>query len=146
LVADKNYEQFKQNANSAKSGLDEWFDTKRLILNLTKTNPVKFTLTNLVHVPLTIEYKNILVDEIVNTQFLGMCIDKFMNKKRHIELILPTLSATCYAKRRLYYTLKSNTVHMVYFAYFHSMINYGLIYRGNLTSIHKVFKLHKKCM
>ena len=73
LVTDKNCEQFKQKANSAMSCLGQWFDTNQLVLHLTKTNLVKFTPTNLVHVPLTTEYKNILIDEIANTDF-WVCI------------------------------------------------------------------------
>jgi hypothetical protein len=94
LVTDKNYEQFKQKANSVMSCLGQWFDTNQLILNLTKTNLVKFTSTNLVHFPLTVEYKNILIDETVNTKFLGMHIHNHMNWKKNTELILPKLNAT----------------------------------------------------
>jgi hypothetical protein len=35
---------------------------------------------------------------------------------------------------------------MVCFAYFCSMINYGLIFWGDSTNIHSVFKLQKKVM
>jgi hypothetical protein len=62
LITDNSYEQFKQKTNSAMSCLDQWFGTDQLVLNFTKTNCVKFTPTNLVYVPLTTEYKNILID------------------------------------------------------------------------------------
>ena len=85
LVTDKNYEQCKQKANSAMSCLGQSFDTNQLVLNLTKTYLVKVTPTNLVHVPLIIEYRNILIEEIANTKFLGMYIDNHMNWKKHTE-------------------------------------------------------------
>jgi hypothetical protein len=124
--------------------LGQWFHRNQLVLNLTKTNLVKFTPTNLVGVPLTIEYKNILIDEIAYTKFLGMHIDNHMDWKKHTELILPKLSAACYAIRRFYYTLKSDALCMVYFADFHSMTDYALIFWGNSINIHQVFKLEKK--
>ena len=144
LVTYKNYEQFKQKAGSAMLCLGQWFDTNQLVLKFTKTNLVKCTPIDLVHISLTIEYKNILIDKIANTKFLDMHVDNHMNWKKHIELIVPKLSAACYAIRRLYYTLKSDALHMVYFAFFHSMINYRLIFWGNSTSIHRVFRLQKK--
>jgi hypothetical protein len=71
-VTYQNYEQFKQKSNSAMMCLGQWFDRNQLFSNLTKPNLVKFTPTYLVHVPLTVEYKNILIDKVANTKFLGM--------------------------------------------------------------------------
>ena len=37
-----------------------------------------------------------------------------------------------------------NTLKMIYFAYFHSIINYGIIFWGNSTECKKVFVAQKK--
>jgi hypothetical protein len=42
---------------------------------------VKFTPTNLEHIPLTIEYKSILIAIVNNTKHFGMHIDNHMNWK-----------------------------------------------------------------
>jgi hypothetical protein len=54
---------------------------------------------------LTVEYKNILIDKVANTKFLGMYLITWIGKKKHTELILPNPSVACCAIRRLYYTL-----------------------------------------
>jgi hypothetical protein len=38
--------------------------------------------------------------------------------------------------RMLPYSLHTEVLQMVHFAYFHSMINYGLIFSGNSTNLH----------
>jgi hypothetical protein len=55
LVADKSYEKFEQKLISVMSCLENWFDKNQLVLNIKKTNFVRFIPLNLVHVPL--EYR-----------------------------------------------------------------------------------------
>jgi hypothetical protein len=47
------------------------------------------------------------------------------------------LSAACYA-------LSQETLKMVYYAYFHSIVNYGLIFWGNSSHGVEIFKIQKK--
>ena len=60
---------------------------------------MKFNSNYLNNVPLEIPYKDKLIQEEINTKFLGLGIDKHMNWKTHIQLILPKLSSVCYAIR-----------------------------------------------
>jgi hypothetical protein len=96
---------------------------------------MRFTPTKVVHVPLTIEYKNILIEEVITTKFLGMHIDNNMNWKKHIYHILPKLVSVCYVIRTLHNSLNSEALCMVYFACLHSVINYGLIFWGSSTNV-----------
>jgi hypothetical protein len=47
-----------------------------------------------------------------------------------IQYITPKLSSACFAMRIITETLK-----VVYFAYFHSIVSYGIIFWGNATQI-----------
>jgi hypothetical protein len=135
LVVDKSYEKFKQKLISVMSCLENWFNGNELVLNIAKTNFMSFTPGSFAHVPLAIEYKNILIKEVTTTKFLGMRIDTNMNWKKHIEHILPKLASVCYAVGTLYNSLNSEALCMVDFACFHSVINYGLIFWGNSTNV-----------
>jgi hypothetical protein len=42
------------------------------------------------------------------------------------------------------HTLNLDILHMVYFASFHSVLQYGTIFWGNSTHAHQVFKLQKR--
>jgi len=57
LVTDKDYTRFKQKMNLALTSLDQWFSANQLVLNITKTNVIKFTPKATEHVPLGISYK-----------------------------------------------------------------------------------------
>jgi hypothetical protein len=144
IVADKDYDSFKEKVNLALTCLNQWFYTNQLVLNITKTNVIKSTTTVSAHVPLGIYYKNNLIDEVKSTKFLGMCIDNHMNWKNHINQTLSKLSTACFSIRNLIHTLNPDILHMVYLVYFHSILTYGIIFWGNSTNVHQVFKLQKK--
>ena len=114
------------------------------MLNIRKTNVIKFTPKTTAHVPLDIYYKDNVIDEVKSIKFLGMCIDSHMIWKNHVEQILPKLSAACFLIRNLIHTLNPDTLRMVYFAYFHLVLQYGIIFWGNSIHVHQVFKLQKR--
>ena len=74
-----------------------------------------------------------------------MHVDNHMNwgKKKHIEKVLSKLGAACFSVRNLIHTLNMDTLRVVYFAYFHSVLQYGIFW-GNSTHAHQVFKLQKE--
>jgi hypothetical protein len=108
-----------------------------------KMNIVKFT-QKIVCNPLTIEYDGKVLTELTNFKFLGLHIDNHLNWRRLIERILPKLSATCYTIRKLSHVLNIDVLRIVYFANFHSVVEYGIIFWGNSFNIGNVFLLQKK--
>jgi len=144
VVTDKDHDSFKQKTNLAPTSLNQWFCINHLVLNITKTSVIKFAPKITANVPLDIYYKNNVIDEVKSTKFLGMHIDNHMNWTNHVEQILPKLSAACFSIRKLIHTLYPDILHMVYFVYFHSVLQYGIIFWGNSTHSHQVFKLQKK--
>jgi hypothetical protein len=106
----------------------EWFAANKLLLHLEKTNIMKFVTNNSPHCAFTIRYKDKYVEEAVNTRFLGMHLDSHLNWKDHFDHIIPKLIATCYAVRQIYHISNNNTLKSIYFAYFHSVLKYGIIF------------------
>jgi hypothetical protein len=79
-----------------------------------------------------------------NIKFLWLELDKCMNWKNHIDKILPRMSSAGYAFRSTYY-FSCVTGHIIfYFAYFHSVMEYGIIFWGNSKERKRVFQLQKK--
>jgi hypothetical protein len=111
---------------------------------LDKTNIVKFTPTNIVRNPLTIEYVGKVLTKVTNFKFLGLHIDNHFNWRRHIEWILLKLSAACYTIRKLSHVLNTDVLKIVYFTNFHSVIEYCVTFWGNSSNIGHVFLLQKK--
>jgi len=143
-VTDKDHDSFKQKTNLTLTSLNQWFYINQLVLNITKTNVINFTPSNTAHVPLDIYYKDNVINEVKCSTFLGMHIDNHMNWKNHVEQILPKLGAACFSIRNLIHTLHPDVLHMVHLAYFYSVLQYGIIFWGNSTLVHQVFKLQKR--
>jgi hypothetical protein len=57
LVTDKDHTSFKQKMNSTLTSLDQWVTTNQLVLNITKTNIIKFTPKTTVYAPWTFSLK-----------------------------------------------------------------------------------------
>jgi hypothetical protein len=77
-------------------------------------------------------------------KFVGVEIDKHMNWKMHIKLILPKLSSASYAIKCMTHNSIIATLKMLYHAYCLSVVMYGTIFWGNSTDINKGFYLQKK--
>jgi hypothetical protein len=75
-------------------------------------------------------------------KFLGITIDNTLSWKQHIDTITPKLNKTCYIIRRSKLRLSHIALKMVCYAFFHSVMSYGLIFWGNSTN--SVFKLQKR--
>jgi hypothetical protein len=67
----------------------EWFAANNLVLNLDKMTIMEFITKNSSHATLCICYTDRCVEEMVNTEFLGLQIDKNLNWKNYIEQMIP---------------------------------------------------------
>jgi hypothetical protein len=77
-------------------------------------------------------------------KFLGINIANTLSGKNHIDLLIPKLSSACYAIRAVKPFVNQETLLMVYYAYFHSIICYGDILWDNSSYASNVFYLQKR--
>jgi hypothetical protein len=75
---------------------------------------------------------------------LEFTIDDSMTWKTHIDVILPKLSSACYAMRSVKPYISHHALKSIYYAYFHSIMSYGVIFWGQSTDSSKVFLLQKR--
>jgi hypothetical protein len=71
-------------------------------------------------------------------------IDSHLNWKIHVDQLVSELSWACYAVRSLSHVNNIDTLKLIYFAYFHSLMKYRIIFRGNSSDSKKVFTLQNK--
>jgi hypothetical protein len=132
-------------SNLVVSHIIEWFTANKLVLNLDKTNIMKFIMNNSPHCALHIGYKEKYIEEMVKTKFLGLHIDNHLNWKNHIDQMIPKLSGACYAVRLMFHISNITTlIKSIYFVYFHSILKYVIILWGNSCNSWKIFTLQKK--
>jgi hypothetical protein len=122
----------------------EWFSANMLVLKLEKTNIMKFVTINLPYCALTIGHKDKYTEEAVNLKCLGIHIDSHLNWKNHIDQIISELNPACYIVRQMYYICNSDTLRSIYFAYFHSIACYGIIFWGHSANSKKIFILQER--
>jgi len=79
-----------------------------------------------------------------NIKFLGIMTDNTLTWNSHIETFIPKLSVVCFVVRAIKPFVTQDTLKMVYHFYFHSLINYGIIFWGNSSYSNSIFKLWKR--
>jgi hypothetical protein len=75
-----------------------------------------------------------------------MQIDKHMNWKTHIGQITPKLSSACYEIACMYHLTNIDSLVMINYSYFHSILTLGIIFWGFSTDVKWVFRLQKKAV
>jgi hypothetical protein len=90
-----------------------------------------------------VEYDNRFITNMYFTRFLGLTIDNILYWKIHIDQLLPKLStpATPLVIKPL---TSQETMVMIDYAYFHSIMNYGIIFWGSSSYSINIFRLKKK--
>jgi hypothetical protein len=144
LVTAKNLKDLQTKVNSTLKYISDWFSFNGLTLNMKKTNMIKFCSNHLQNNLQISATNNSTITEVTNTNFLWLQLDNYMNWKNHVAKILPKLSGACFAVRAIYPFGSLKTLKMIYFAYFHSIINYGIIFWGNSTESRKGSLAQKK--
>jgi hypothetical protein len=130
-------------SNTVLSYTSKWFTSNKLALNLDKTNVIKSITNNLPQYSLSIGYNEKYMEESLNSKFLGLQIDNHLIWKNHIGQMIPKLSRACYAVRSIFHVSNTDTLKSIYFAYFHSIMKYGITF-GNLSNSKMIFTLQKR--
>jgi hypothetical protein len=73
-------------------------------------------------------------------------LDSQCKWKMHINYLLNKMSVICFIMSRFVHILNIETLEVVYFAHFHSLIKSGVTIWGISTTIHKVFVVQKRIL
>jgi hypothetical protein len=91
-----------------------------------------------------IKIENKQIEPVKVMKFLGLIIDDKLSWKGHINYMIPKLSSACYVMRTVKPHVSHNTLKIIYYSYFHSIMNYGILFWGASTERIKTFKLQKR--
>jgi hypothetical protein len=64
----------------------------------------------------------------INAKVLGLQVDNHLNWKNHVDVMIPNLSRICCAIRSVSHVSSIDTLKSIYFAYFHSVMKYGIVF------------------
>ena len=143
LVTNPNPVAFVNSISAIFKRINEWFMANLLLLNFNKTNFIHFTSKSKPIIDINITYNNTQFTTITNTKFLVIFINDTLSWETCVDYIIPKLSTAFYAMRIIKPYMSQNILRMVYFSYFHSIMNYGLLFWGNSSYSMKIFRLQK---
>ena len=90
-------------------------------------NKLKFVIKNSSYSTFHISYKKEYIEDTLNTVSLGLQTDNHINWKNDTEETILKLSGANYATRLMVHISNKNTLKSIYYAYFHSITEYGKI-------------------
>jgi hypothetical protein len=144
FIKSPNNIQLQSDPNTVFCQLNKWFRDNLIKLNLDKTYFIQFISKSICSSDIQIMIENKHISTVKETAFLGLIIDNALSWKGHIDYIIPKLSSACYVMRTVKPYVSHNTLKIIYYSYFHSVMNYGLLFWGSSTESIKIFKLQKK--
>jgi len=144
IITSPNPTNFIQNINGAFTNINNWFKANLLSLNFEKTRLIQFLNKKSLHIPISNGCVNNIKSNINNIEFFGIKIDNTLTLKSHKEMLIRKFSVACFAFRAIKPFVTQVTLKNVYHSYFHSIINYGIIFRGNSSYSNRIFKLQKR--
>lgn len=124
--------------------VSEWFNVSLLLLNFDKTCFIQIITKSSTTIDMNIDYDNKSFTNITNTEFLLIVIGNTFPWKSHIDQIIPKLNASCYEIRLVKLFMSQDSLEMVYYSYFLSIMTYEIIFWGNSSYSFNIFRLQKR--
>jgi hypothetical protein len=103
-----------------------------------------FPKRNNLHNNFDIMYKDKKLTTVDSVKFLRLTLDNSVSWKKYIEAIVPKLSAATFAMGEVQPFLSLDSLKLIYYSYFHSMLTYGIIFWCNTPHNNVNFKIQKK--
>ena len=144
IIKNSDSQIFKKDINTSIRQISKWFQSNLLVLNLEKTYFLQFETKNSSITDFYITYENKQISTIHSTKFLGLMIDNKLSWHCHIDQMIPKLNKASYLIRALKPLLSFESLKMVYFSLFHSVIAYGIIFWGGSNYNKIIFKIQKR--
>jgi hypothetical protein len=71
-------------------------------------------------------------------------MDNTLSWNNHIDLLMKKLSTACYIIRNAKTYMFASSLKVIYYAFFHSTMSYGIIFWGNSLHSPIIFRIQKK--
>jgi hypothetical protein len=86
----------------------------------------------------------LVVPKIAMWKFLGVTMNNTLSWNNHIDLLMKKLSKACCIIRNTKTYMSASSLKVVCYAFFHSVMSYGITFWGSLSHSSIIFRIHKK--
>lgn len=146
IVSDDNLDDLKVKSEEAMNGITNWFHANKLLLNVEKTMNITFEKPHAPILDINIQTDLGQIISVTDTKFLGIYIDKSLNWSTHISDLNKRLGHAIYAVKNIKENISFAAALSVYFAYFQSILQYGVEFWGNATCFQKILITQKRAV
>jgi hypothetical protein len=119
-------------------------ETNLLSLNLNKTYFMQFSSKTNYAPKVNVSHKSNLILSVELTKFLGLSLDSSLSWKPHIDQLTSKLNSAYYIITSLKLLIPLETLRLIYFSSFHSIISYSIIFGDNTGYSTSLFKIQKR--
>jgi hypothetical protein len=146
IVAAENHVLLKSKLSKVMEQIAAWFSANGMILNVDKTNIVRFCLRGKRDHDLFVTCNGQPVPQVDQVKYLGLIIDSGLTWSPHIDQLCDRLSSACFALGRLRPSLNLSNIKKAYYGYFHSILAYGIDLWGDAAERLRPFRLQKRAI
>jgi hypothetical protein len=132
--------------NNALDKVFNWFSANNLVLNPKKTKCIKFCPPKSRNSQIDIELDGCKLEISNDAKFLGICVDSSLQWGPHLKNLTGKLSSAAYAVKKIRQLTDVTTARLVYYAYFHSLMSYGILLWGTAANIESIFIIQKRAV
>jgi hypothetical protein len=127
--------------------LNQWFAVNKLSLNVSKTNFMIFSKTN-INEDYTVSINKVNIKRVYMTKFLGVNIDSQLNWASHINLVKTKISKNVSIMYKLKYILNNSALYSLYCTLILPFLNYCNETWGNnyYVKLQPLITIQKKAM
>ena len=140
IVSADNLDDLKVKSEEAMNGITNWFHANKLLSNVEKTMNITFEKSHAPILDINIQTDLGQITPVTDTKFLGIYIDKSLSWSTHIADLNKRLGHAIYAIKNTKENISFAAALSVYFAYFESILQYGVEFWGNATCIQKILR------
>lgn len=126
--------------------ITDYFESNNLFINPAKTNYILFETHQRKQTSnITVTIKEQEIKEVLETNFLGLKLDKHLSWKPHIDKVCKKVSSNIFILKHMSQSLEVNILKTIYYALIHPHLSYGLIVWGHCAKEHmqRIFRLQK---
>lgn len=144
IAIEKSWSLVKQKMNQNLNIISNWLKCNKLSLNINKTEVITFgNYSNSVPLTFTISINEQIINRVEYTKYLGIIIDYRLTWEKHIEKIINKTKYLIFILYKLTNIMSYESLMMIYYAFFHSAVNYGSIawggaYNNNLQILQRM--------
>ena len=147
LISGTDERDLKTNVNNTICNIMSWFNENQLIINKNKSIVVRFhhkckKFTTLPDVKLG----NVTLPIVNEVKFLGVWLDKNLDWSEHLSNLSKKLNKIGFLIGSLKSYTSLNTLKTIYFAHFHSLLSYGIIFWGHFSNCIRIFRIQKRIL